>query len=325
MAVTAFIDRVKAASANRGPSDAELGLDMGMGGAGVQVPMGIPTSGVAGVESRYIENPELAMEYLKEIYQPLKRHYEWFRRTQRGQIKQYSRQARSRNEAYRWRGRSQLHVLTSGMDDYPRGPAHAGELHLDLISWVGFFSRTMREIAAFIGENDDEVTFAKIEQDVLNNIEGAYNFLKYLLARLNLTADMHWDESEKMYCDLNVDDEGKNRSSHHFEHTSHCYAQDESYAVCHKGYLSLFPFLLEHLSPTSPHLGHILDLVHDPQHLWSPYGIRSLSLSHPEFGKGENYWKGPIWIQINYLALRALKKVSRATTFNNFFRCSRNL
>ena len=86
---------------------------------------------------------------------------------------------------------------------------------------------------------------------------------------------------------------------------------DESDHVCHKGYLSLFPFVLELLPPTSPHLGHILDLVHDPEHLWSLYGIRSLSASHPEFGKGENYWKGPIWIHINYLALRALHNVRR--------------
>ena len=84
---------------------------------------------------------------------------------------------------------------------------------------------------------------------------------------------------------------------------------DESYHVCHRGYLSLFPFLLSLVSPDSPHLGAILDLLRDPEHLWSPYGLRSLSASHPDFGQGENYWKGPIWIQMNYLALRALHKV----------------
>jgi mannosyl-oligosaccharide glucosidase len=49
--------------------------------------------------------------------------------------------------------------------------------------------------------------------------------------------------------------------------------------------------------------------MRDPNHLWSPYGIRSLSKSHPLFGQGENYWRGPIWIQMNYLALAALKNV----------------
>lgn len=275
MAVTAFIDRLKSASANHGPSDQDLGLGgVGMSIGDLQVPlMGAPLHHSGDVENRHVDNVELAHSFLKSIYKPLKRHYDWFRRTQRGQIKQYARKARSRSEGYRWRGRSQLHVLTSGMDDYPRGPPHAGELHLDLISWMAFFTRTMKDIAAFVGEKEDEITFKEIEKAILDNIE-----------------DLHWNEEEQMYCDVNVNDE------------------DESTHICHRGYLSLFPFLLSLLPPTSPHLGSILELLHDPNHLWSAYGIRSLSASHPEFGKGENYWKGPIWVQMNYLALGALYK-----------------
>ena len=89
----------------------------------------------------------------------------------------------------------------------------------------------------------------------------------------------------------------------------HGQRSDESYHVCHEGYLSLFPFMLSLLPPSSPHLGPIFDLLHDPDRLWSPYGIRSLSASHSEFGKGENYWKGPVWIQMNYMILSALHKV----------------
>ena len=169
MAVTAFIERLKRSAP--GPSAYNLGLDYGMG---EQVVMpGAPASS-SSVHSRYLEDPELAISYLKSIYKPLKRHYDWFRRTQRGQIKQYSRKARSRTEAYRWRGRSKDHVLTSGMDDYPRGPPHAGELHLDLISWMAFFSRTIRSIAEFIGETDDAVAFIEIERATIDNIEGTF-------------------------------------------------------------------------------------------------------------------------------------------------------
>ena len=167
MAVTAFIQRVKA---RRGISDQELGMGMGMGG------FQVPLSSSPTAENRHLEDPELALSFLKEIYKPLKRHYEWFRRTQRGQIKQYGRKARSRTEGYRWRGRSERHVLTSGMDDYPRGTAHTGELHLDLISWMASFTRTMREIASFIGETDDEVTYSRIEKAILENIEGKSSF-----------------------------------------------------------------------------------------------------------------------------------------------------
>ncbi|KAI9463402.1 glycoside hydrolase [Russula earlei] len=263
MAVTAFIKRLRR---HAGPTDMDLGLDFGTGG--LQLPL---SSSQLSKCNRYVEDRGLAMSFLQSIYEPLKRHYKWFRRTQRGQLKQYGRKARSRTEAFRWRGRSEKHVLTSGMDDYPRAPPHIGELHLDLLSWMAFFSRTMKEIAEFVGEEEDKLYYANIEKASIDNLD-----------------DLHWSEGSQMYCDVGVDDD------------------DESYHVCHKGYLSLFPFLLSLLPPDSPHLGSILDLLHDPKHLWSPYGLRSLSASHPDFGTGENYWKGPIWIQMNYLALQAL-------------------
>ncbi|KAJ7489943.1 glycoside hydrolase [Mycena galericulata] len=269
MAVTAFIARVKKVADSSGPSDQDLGMDFGMGVA--QERLSEPAERGAG--SQYLESPELARPFLQSIYSPLKRHYDWFRRTQRGQIKQYARVARSRTEGYRWRGRSEQHVLTSGMDDYPRGPPHAGELHLDLISWMAFFTGTMKEIAEFVGETDDATSFGEIEQAILNNIE-----------------DLHWSEEQQMYCDASVDPD------------------DESYHVCHQGYLSMFPLFLGLLPSSSPHLGPMLDALRDPEQLWSPFGLRSLSASHPEFGQGENYWKGPVWVQMNYLALRALYK-----------------
>jgi mannosyl-oligosaccharide glucosidase len=163
MAVTAFIHRMQKLSPG-GPSEADLGMDYGSDAS--QKAFGIQSDSV------YLSSRDEAMTYLRSIYAPLKRHYEWFRRTQRGQIKQYSRKARSRTEGYRWRGRSEQHVLTSGMDDYPRGPPHAGELHLDLISWMAFFSRTMREIADFIGESEDAASYMEIENAVIDNIDG---------------------------------------------------------------------------------------------------------------------------------------------------------
>lgn len=47
-------------------------------------------------------------------------------------------------------------------------------------------------------------------------------------------------------------------------------------------------------------------MIRDPKHLWTEFGLRSLSLSDPYFGTGENYWKGPIWLNINYLVLASL-------------------
>ena len=115
-----------------------------------------------------------------------------------------------------------------------------------------------------------------------------------------------------MYCDVGVDDDGMTAPFPRqcIAELTLAYLTDESYHACHKGYISLFPFLLSLIPPDSPRLGSVLDLMRDPDHLWSPFGLRSLSASHREFGTGENYWKGPVWIQMNYLALQALNKVS---------------
>ncbi|GAA5835928.1 hypothetical protein JCM5353_003090 [Sporobolomyces roseus] len=224
------------------------------------------------LSSLHLSSPDLAATYLTSLYPKLKLHYNWFRSTQRGQIREYGRRSRSSVEGYRWRGRTADHVLTSGLDDYPRAiPPHLGELHVDLASWMAFFARTMKEVAVFLEMEDDIEEFEDHYEDIVHNID-----------------DLHWNEEKEMYCDVSVD------------------SDDESYHVCHEGYISLFPLLLSLLEPSSPRLGPVLALLRDPEQLWSSFGIRSLSKSHPLFGKGEDYWRGPIWIQMNYLALGAL-------------------
>ena len=58
----------------------------------------------------------------------------------------------------------------------------------------------------------------------------------------------------------------------------------------------------------SPRLLRVLEMLQDERLLWSPYGLRSLSLSDPLAGTGEDYWKGNIWININYLVVASLHK-----------------
>ena len=60
------------------------------------------------------------------------------------------------------------------------------------------------------------------------------------------------------------------------------------------------------LPPDSPRLKAILDLIADPEELWSDYGIRSLSISDEFYGTDENYWRSPIWMNMNYLIVREL-------------------
>lgn len=230
-------------------------------------------NGVAeSLRSATLRNPGLSNGYLRSFYPLMKRHYFWYRNTQRGDIKSYDREAFSTKEAYRWRGRSVQHILTSGIDDYPRPqPPHPGELHVDLISWMGMMTRVMRRIATYLGEEEDAEEFAYYEQAITRNID-----------------DLHWDEKEQTFCDATIDE---------FEESVH---------VCHKGYISIFPFLTGMLGPDSPRLKPVLDLIGDPTELWSEYGIRSLSKKDKFYGTEENYWRSPVWMPINYLVLKNL-------------------
>ena len=225
-----------------------------------------------GLENTHLENPSLGIEYLRNIYPLLRRQFLWFKRTQSGDIKLYDREAFSKREGYRWRGRSVQHILTSGLDDYPRPqPPHPGELHLDLISWVGLMARTLVKIADAVDQPDDAHEYTGVLHAIERNL-----------------VDLHWSEKEGCFCDATIDD---------FE---------EHALVCHRGYVSLFPFLVGLLKPDDPHLGRTLDLLGDEDELFSPHGIRSLSKKSEFYGTDENYWRSPVWVNINYLALTQL-------------------
>ncbi len=77
------------------------------------------------------------------------------------------------------------------------------------------------------------------------------------------------------------------------------------------GYVSLFPFLLQILEPDNPKLEIILEDLLNPDLLFTPYGLRSLAKTAPMYMKRNTehdapYWRGPIWINLNYLTIRAL-------------------
>jgi mannosyl-oligosaccharide glucosidase len=233
----------------------------------------------------HLENNELADQWLKSIYPKLRKNWLWFRATQHGHLDRFGRKAPN-NESFRWRGRTPNHTLTSGLDDYPRGEPSLGELHLDLHSWMAFGTGLLKDIATKLGPEyaDDRNEYIKVQNDMLTNLDA-----------------LHWNEEEKMYCDQALED-------------------NKPVFVCHKGYLTLFPMTLGLLPADSPKLEALLDIIESEKELWSPYGLRSLSASDPVFGTGENYWRGPVWININYLTLQSLYKVTSALTISFNYR-----
>lgn len=225
-----------------------------------------------------LNNPELLADYTRQIYPKLKSHFEMFRRTQQGSVEEFNRG--DNYEAYRWRGRTVTHSLASGIDDYPRAlPLDVAELNVDLLCWMGVMTRSIKMIAQVLELKDDEQHYTKIENDIIANVEA-----------------IHWSEKDKSYCDVSVDDD------------------DENVHVCHKGYISLFPFLTKMIPVESvDKIEHVVDQITDPEELWSEYGIRSLSKSDEHYRTGENYWRAPVWININYLVLENLQYYHEAT------------
>lgn len=222
--------------------------------------------------SLHEENMDLLVFYLRKLYPKLQKHYEWFRETQRGNSDEIERDYSNNKEIYRWKGRGEDTTPPSGMDDYPRGDVDIGELNVDLLSWMGLMTRSMYEIAEIIEEYDDLRTYKERYNDIVKNI-----------------VDVHWSENDEMFCDVNVDED------------------DNDMFECHEGYVTLMPFI--HIlidSSDNVKLVKILKALKDPSKLWSNYGIRSLSKKDLNYHKGDDYWRGNIYVNINYLILEAL-------------------
>ena len=86
------------------------------------------------------------------------------------------------------------------------------------------------------------------------------------------------------------------------------YKKKENTFNPHIGYINLFPIFFGDFNETE--LGDLFKYLGDKNEFLSDYGIRSLVKSDLLYRTGDDYWRGKIWIQINYLVLRGL---------NNYF------
>lgn len=171
---------------------------------------------------------------------------------------------------FRWRGSTDSHTLASGLDDYPRTSNRTKyEENIDLISWMIMSAHALDKIASIL-ERYDLYQFKVIEETLISNLQERY-----------------WNYKTNAYCDYD------NLNGQHVEHI---------------GYITLFPLLFGLIQNDSPRLAATLSYLENDTLLRTPFGIPSLSRSDPDFGKDQNYWRGPIWININYLTLRALYK-----------------
>ena len=244
-------------------------------------------------------------DYLRKLFPRLRAWYNWLNTTQAGRLP----------STYRWRGRDATtdrelnpKTLTSGLDDYPRAshPSDA-ERHLDLRCWMTVISGVMADISETIGKRSKKY-------------RETYDYLRDEA----LLSQYHWSESSKSFADFGNHTKlavlrqvaAKNGMPPNVVRKVQSKTGPQERFVDSVGYVSLFPFLLQLLDANSSKLGDTLEHLRNPKELWSDYGIRSLSKSDSLYGKYNTehdapYWRGAIWINLNFLAVRALNHYSQ--------------
>lgn len=249
-----------------------------------------------GHQSKYITSHTERTNLLQSLFPALSQYYMHFRHTQAGTFNNttYPRpEGAVDGEGYRWRGRTAQHTLASGLDDYPRAHVPSpGELHVDALAWVGASAKALLELAEYLNFDDEAGVFRDHLRDAQHNLDV-----------------LHWSENEEEYCDSTID---RGRYTH----------------VCHTGYVSLMPLLLGLVNSTHPRLPALLTNLADPSKLWSVHGLRSLSKQDEFYGKGEDYWRGALWMNLNTLAVLRLHEIGMdddATTSRRALRLAEEL
>lgn len=243
------------------------------------------------------------LPYLRRLFPRLRSWYEWYNGTQAGPLP----------HTFRWRGRDpdperflNPKTLASGLDDYPRAShPSADERHLDLRCWMALAAGVLAEAAERLGEPAEP--YRRAQEALSDNA---------LLERL------HWAEELSAFADFGNHSRAVGlrreavRAAPGRPPPAPRLVREVREAprprfVDALGYISLFPLLLQLLRPDSPRLGAVLAAMRDERRLWTPFGLRSLSRDSPLYMQRNTehdppYWRGSVWININYLALRAL-------------------
>ncbi|KAE9418888.1 hypothetical protein Angca_008231, partial [Angiostrongylus cantonensis] len=218
----------------------------------------------------------------------------------------------------------------SRLDDYPRA-SHPSqeEYHLDLRCWLALSSRVMDRLAHLYEEDKHRSKYAS-DASLLGNYDD--------LVRL------HWSEDKKAFYDYGWHSDNVRLVKKSYRESPEQFYYERATMQEPRlgfvddvfGYNSLFPLMLKLLPPESEKLGYLIEKLLDPELLWTPFGLRSISRNSPYYAARNTehdppYWRGYIWINVNYMVLSALKHYgslpgpSQATSRSAFFDLKKNL
>lgn len=248
--------------------------------------------------------------FLDRAFVRLEAWFQWFNTTQTGKDA----------SSYYWHGRDKEttrelnpQTLTSGFDDYPRA-SHPSEeeRHVDLRCWMLLAADSMHFISDFLKRKD--------------NLGKDYKSMVELLSNTEILNQMHFDEASGAYLDFGNHTEKVRLRWKEIWTPSGDYAgrklvrevleKPELRLVPHIGYVSFFPLIMKIIPSDSGILEKQLDLIYNRSILWTDYGLRSLAKTSSIYMKRNTehdlpYWRGPIWMNMNYLILSAVHHYSQ--------------
>jgi mannosyl-oligosaccharide glucosidase len=232
---------------------------------------------------RHYADDDVVQAFFTENYEKMKQWFNWFLQTQG-----ITDEQGDPTYFYKWWGPDETSNLGSGMDDYPRidnttfndtGLFYT-KYALDCHVWVMFFTDSMLELAQAQGDQPFVDYLTEISAIHSKNFETFFN------------------QSANGYLEI-LTNGTINKSTPHL------------------GYVSLFPLLFGKIPANNQSvLNTLYRSMINSSKLWSDgYGLRSLSADDVYYHQGSNYWRGPIWLNINFLTLRALKMMYQADPF----------
>ncbi|KAF6152032.1 hypothetical protein GIB67_010606 [Kingdonia uniflora] len=248
--------------------------------------------------------------FLERAFIRLEAWFQWFISTQSGKD----------TSGFYWHGRDKSTTrelnpksLSSGLDDYPRAShPNEEERHLDLRCWMLLAADSLHSISELLQRKDD--------------LGKGYHSMVKLLSDFEILNQNHFDNVSGAYLDFGNHTEKVRLRWQETKTSTGNYISRELVRevlemprlrlVPHIGYVSLFPFIMRIIPPESWILGKQLNLISNRSTLWTDHGLRSLARTSTLYMKRNTehdlpYWRGPIWMNMNYMILSALHHYSQ--------------
>jgi glycogen debranching enzyme len=166
------------------------------------------------------------------------------------------------------------HPFSSGLDDSPLWDDGMPVIAPDLNTYLCIQADSLARIAELIGEHKDAGAF-RADAD----------------RRVSLMIAQMWDEGRGIFRALRVDPDGK------------------KHPIDVLTPFSLLPLWTGRLP--MPIAERLITHLTDPAEFWSQWPLATVALNDPKFDS-KQMWRGPTWVNINYMFIEALERIDHA-------------